>query len=332
MPWGSTSRVRPRALEAGRADRVAARASARRRARARRLRSALPLPSQDRDAAGHRSGARRAACAPPGIRRLGQIAKLSEPQLSLLAGRAGAALARHAAGIDASRIRRTAMPPARIDERRADAAERRRRDDPCRASQRRSSASAASCARAACSRARSRSACAFPTAGSTRGRAAGRAVRAGRSRSSPARWISCRRLWPGDRLVRAVGVSCAGLSAAPARRRSSRRSRASRRHFARDHHFGRLDDCRPRRRRASTCSSSIGVARDHGGQRLVADRAAGPAPSSPSTRTSSTNPCSRLRPLSATMSPAGGVRCRVEEAPAPVWRASSRSISASDTR
>jgi DNA polymerase-4 len=51
-----------------------------------------------------------------GIRRLGQIAKLSEPQLSLLAGRAGATLARHAAGIDASRIRRTATPPARIEE------------------------------------------------------------------------------------------------------------------------------------------------------------------------------------------------------------------------
>lgn len=51
-----------------------------------------------------------------GIRRLGQIVKLSEAQLSLLAGRAGATLARHAAGIDASRIRRTATPPARIDE------------------------------------------------------------------------------------------------------------------------------------------------------------------------------------------------------------------------
>jgi DNA polymerase-4 len=51
-----------------------------------------------------------------GIRRLGQIARLSEPQLSLLAGRASARLARHAAGIDASGIRRTATPPARIEE------------------------------------------------------------------------------------------------------------------------------------------------------------------------------------------------------------------------
>lgn len=52
-----------------------------------------------------------------GIRRLGQIAKLTEPQLSLLAGRSGAALGRRAAGIDVSRVRRTALPPARIDDR-----------------------------------------------------------------------------------------------------------------------------------------------------------------------------------------------------------------------
>ena len=65
-----------------------------------------------------------------GIRRLGQIARLSESQLSLLAGRAGATLARHAAGIDASRIRRTAMPPARIEEHQLRGAERRRCADP----------------------------------------------------------------------------------------------------------------------------------------------------------------------------------------------------------
>lgn len=52
-----------------------------------------------------------------GIRRLGQIAKLTDPQLLFLAGRAGATLARQAAGVDASRIRRSAMPPARIEER-----------------------------------------------------------------------------------------------------------------------------------------------------------------------------------------------------------------------
>jgi nucleotidyltransferase/DNA polymerase involved in DNA repair len=52
-----------------------------------------------------------------GIRRLGQIARLPEPELARLAGRAGATLARHAAGIDDSSIRRTALPPARIEER-----------------------------------------------------------------------------------------------------------------------------------------------------------------------------------------------------------------------
>jgi len=52
-----------------------------------------------------------------GIRRLGQLAALSEAQLSLLAGRGGAALGRRAAGIDESRVRRTALPPARIDDR-----------------------------------------------------------------------------------------------------------------------------------------------------------------------------------------------------------------------
>jgi DNA polymerase-4 len=51
-----------------------------------------------------------------GIRRLGQIVRLSDAQLAQLAGRAGPALARSAAGIDASRIRRTALPPARLAE------------------------------------------------------------------------------------------------------------------------------------------------------------------------------------------------------------------------
>lgn len=51
------------------------------------------------------------------IRRLGQLAHLSDADLSALAGRAGAALARRAAGIDASRVRPTALPPSRIDDR-----------------------------------------------------------------------------------------------------------------------------------------------------------------------------------------------------------------------
>ena len=52
-----------------------------------------------------------------GIRRLGQLAKLSEAQLALVAGRGGAALARRAAGIDTTRVQRTALPPPRIDDR-----------------------------------------------------------------------------------------------------------------------------------------------------------------------------------------------------------------------
>jgi len=51
-----------------------------------------------------------------GIRRLGQLATLTDAELSTLAGRAGRTLAKQAAGIDGSRIRRTALPPARIDE------------------------------------------------------------------------------------------------------------------------------------------------------------------------------------------------------------------------
>ena len=51
-----------------------------------------------------------------GVRRLGQLARLSEAAASALAGRSGRVLARQAAGIDGSRIRRTALPPARIQE------------------------------------------------------------------------------------------------------------------------------------------------------------------------------------------------------------------------
>src|SRR5258708_10256715 len=52
-----------------------------------------------------------------GIRRLGQIARLPAPQLTLLAGRAGSTLVRHAPGIDDSPPRPTPMPPPRTDER-----------------------------------------------------------------------------------------------------------------------------------------------------------------------------------------------------------------------
>ena len=51
-----------------------------------------------------------------GIRRLGQIAKLSDAQLAQLAGRSAAALARQATGLDSSRLRRTPLPPRRIED------------------------------------------------------------------------------------------------------------------------------------------------------------------------------------------------------------------------
>ena len=55
-----------------------------------------------------------------GIRRLGQLAKLTDAQVSLIAGRAGRVLAQQAAGIDGSGIRRTALPPPRMEEQRLD--------------------------------------------------------------------------------------------------------------------------------------------------------------------------------------------------------------------
>jgi len=57
-----------------------------------------------------------------GIRRLGQIARLPEDQLARLAGRIGASLARQAAGIDATPIRRTTLAPPRLAEARLPAA------------------------------------------------------------------------------------------------------------------------------------------------------------------------------------------------------------------
>jgi DNA polymerase IV len=51
-----------------------------------------------------------------GIRRLGQLAKLSEAQLALLTGRPAAALTRHAAGIDFTRVRPTALLHAPLDD------------------------------------------------------------------------------------------------------------------------------------------------------------------------------------------------------------------------
>jgi DNA polymerase IV len=69
-----------------------------------------------------------------GIRRLGQLAKLTDAQVSLLAGRAGHSLTQQAAGIDASRIHRTALPLPRMEEHRIDPPRVGSRRDPGRAS------------------------------------------------------------------------------------------------------------------------------------------------------------------------------------------------------
>jgi DNA polymerase-4 len=51
-----------------------------------------------------------------GIRRLGQLAKLSEAQLAVFAGRSASVLARHAAGIDLTGVRPTALLHAPLDD------------------------------------------------------------------------------------------------------------------------------------------------------------------------------------------------------------------------
>ena len=147
-----------------------------------------------------------------GIRRLGQLAKLSDEQLTLLAGRAGASLGRSAAGVDGSLIRRTALPPPRIED----------KDLPSPTSD-------------------------PAVVGAAIRREVERLGRELRGRGVFARTLTLRlrladghaesrtaplgeptalddplfaaaidllpRLWPRDRLVRAVGVSCAGLLA-----------------------------------------------------------------------------------------------------------------------
>lgn len=57
-----------------------------------------------------------------GIRRLGQLAKLTDAQVALLAGRSGRTLPQQAAGIDGSRIHRAALPLPRMEDHRLDPA------------------------------------------------------------------------------------------------------------------------------------------------------------------------------------------------------------------
>jgi DNA polymerase-4 len=147
-----------------------------------------------------------------GIRRLGQIARLSEAQLSLLAGRAGTALARQAAGIDASRIRRTALPPARIDE-------------SALPSPTAVAADVHAALRRECERLgrelRSRGVFASTLTLRVRfpdGRLDSRTMRLNEPTALDDALVEAAmsllgRIWSGERLVRAVGVSCAGLLA-----------------------------------------------------------------------------------------------------------------------
>jgi len=149
-----------------------------------------------------------------GIRRLGQLAKLTDAQVSLLAGRGGAALRRRAAGIDTSRVQRTALPPPRIDDRElvphtADAgaihaairAEVERLGHELR--------SRGVFVRTLTLRLRLAD-------GRVDSRTATLAEPSGLDDALFAQAVELLpRLWPGDRLVRAVGVSGGGVLAAP---------------------------------------------------------------------------------------------------------------------
>ncbi len=53
-----------------------------------------------------------------GIRRLGHLARLSPSDAARIAGRAGALLARHAAGVDSAPLRRTPLPRGPVEDRR----------------------------------------------------------------------------------------------------------------------------------------------------------------------------------------------------------------------
>ncbi len=147
-----------------------------------------------------------------GIRRLGQLARLTDAQLSQLAGRAAAGLARTAAGVDASHIRRTALPPPRIQDRAlpspsadADVIHRAIRDDVERVGRDLR-------ARGVFARTITLRVC-FPD-----GRVDSRTAPLAEPTSlddplSAAALELLARMWSGGRLLRAVNVSCAGLFA-----------------------------------------------------------------------------------------------------------------------
>ena len=150
-----------------------------------------------------------------GIRRLGQLAKLTDEQLSLLAGRTGRTLAQQAAGIDGSRIRRTALPAPTISEQRLAAPTA----DP--------GATRAALARE-CERAgrelRSRGVFAATLTLRVRfadGRVDSRTTRLPEPAAADEALLETAsgllaRMTPGERPIRALGISCAGLLSAGA--------------------------------------------------------------------------------------------------------------------
>jgi DNA polymerase-4 len=148
-----------------------------------------------------------------GIRRLGQLAKLTEAQVSLLAGRTGRALVQQAAGIDASRIRRTALPAPRIAEQSLASASA----DPGALHE----ALASECERAGRDL-RSRGVFAATVTVRVRfadGRADSRTTRLPEPAASDEALIEIgaallARMTSGERPIRAVGVTCAGLLSA----------------------------------------------------------------------------------------------------------------------
>jgi DNA polymerase-4 len=148
-----------------------------------------------------------------GVRRLGQLAKLSEVDLLSLAGRSGAVLARQAAGVDQTHVRRTALPPPRLQ----DSVFPDPISDP---------AQVHGAIRTEVERIgrELRSRGVYARTLTLRVRFAdGRRQSATTTLTSPsalddvlmaAALEVLARLWPGDRPIRAVGVSCAGLLAA----------------------------------------------------------------------------------------------------------------------
>jgi len=145
-----------------------------------------------------------------GIRRLGQIARLSDADLSRVGGRPGAELRRRASGIDSGRVRRTALPPPRIRDRELSA--------PTLDATAVAAAVAAEVERVGRDL-RSRGLFARTLTLRVRradGRVDSRTVTLhepsaldGELAAAAAEALP--RVWAGDRLVRAVGVSCGGL-------------------------------------------------------------------------------------------------------------------------